>query len=126
MALRAEPEEGKAGVEGKVDFLNLQIEGLRRQIETMNLQSQFTGKRKEDEINLLSNKLVDMALHHVRSVTSSTDRKEKEIHLRLPKAIPLEVLEEMASLTHLEGMKLKVSVGKEETEMQIGSPGDND
>jgi len=50
----------------------------------------------------------------------------KEIHLRLPKAIPLEVLEEMASLTHSEGMKLKVSVGKEETEMQIGSPGDND
>jgi hypothetical protein len=36
MSIKAQPQKETTGIEGKIDFLNVQLDGLRRQVESLN------------------------------------------------------------------------------------------
>ena len=108
MTLRAEPEEGKSGIEGKVDYLNLQMEGLRRQIEIVNRNAEFGLKVKNYERDPLTDRISKIAANHAPS--HSLVSGGKKIRIKLPNEIPKEAIQEMQGLAEAEGVILKIIV----------------
>ena len=125
MSLHAEPSEEKTGVEGKVDFLNMQIEGLRRQLDPLveqDLLAQKSAKERHAE-------LVYQALSRMIDTftqTYSANIAGSEIKFRVPEMPPPIVVRDMVRFARSEGYSLSFEAKEKTKKAQGKDPPDED
>jgi len=110
MSLKAQPPRETTGVEGKIDFLNLQFEGLRQQISAMStLLPRPRPVLRDNAQQILINDLLRMAGDYVKGGASiSRSINASAMLISIPEEIPAELEQSMIAYTESKGVKLTI------------------
>jgi chaperonin cofactor prefoldin len=113
MSMKAQPPKETTGVEGKVDFLNLQFEGLRRQLDKLSMRLSTPNEElQNNNQKVILHKLIKIAEDYGDEI-NSIEIDDDSCNFFLAKALPERIIKAMTHYTKLNGYKINFIMEQE-------------